>query len=65
MKAKPTLRHTTTAKPQAQPALCGVNSTDDDSIVIDSLADLFLDYLLAQAASKARSPDVHIDKTAQ
>ncbi len=65
MKAGPTSTHTTVARPQAPLALCGVNSTDDDNLVIDSLADLFLDYLLAQAASKARSSDVHIDKIAQ
>lgn len=51
------------AKAHAPLALCGVNSADDDSTVIDSLADLFLDYLLAQHASKAGPPDVHIDET--
>lgn len=61
--ARPTSTHSTVATPQAPRSLCGVNSADDDSTVIDSLADLFLDYLLAQHASKTRSSDVHIDKT--
>lgn len=63
MMTKPRSSHRASAKRPGPRSLCGVNSTDDDNVVINSLADLFLDYLLSRHASKARTGDVHIDKT--
>lgn len=62
MRGKPTSTQTIAAKAPPRPLLCGVNSADDDDAVIDTLAGLFLDYLLSQHASKMRPADVHIDK---